>query len=94
MCGKCGIEIPLGRLKCVPNTKTCVKCSDVKYKAGITVTRGEGDHTYNETIIMEYDEFVQYEKMQEAKFGKRLDDFDNPDYFELDKKEKKSTDAE
>lgn len=32
---KCGSEIPPERLKILPDTKTCVKCSDVKKKKAI-----------------------------------------------------------
>ena len=39
----------------------CVNCSTVGAKRGIPVTRGTGDHTYTETLILDkeqYEEFV------------------------------------
>jgi hypothetical protein len=29
---KCGVQIPAARLKILPNTHTCVNCSDIKTK--------------------------------------------------------------
>ena len=45
------------RVEILPNVSTCVKCSDAKPKRSITVQLGEGDHTYNELIILEDDEY-------------------------------------
>lgn len=59
-CIKCGIDIPLKRIEILPHTKVCVNCSEVGRKGGITVQLGEGDHTYNEIIIMESTELEQY----------------------------------
>jgi hypothetical protein len=33
-CEKCGIEIPKIRLEAIPNTTTCVKCSDTERYRG------------------------------------------------------------
>jgi DNA-directed RNA polymerase subunit M/transcription elongation factor TFIIS len=68
-CISCGNEIHPKRLEILPSTTRCVSCSNTKQKAGITVTKGEGDHTYNETIIMEHDEYVKYKEL-EAKINK------------------------
>ena len=38
----------------------CVNCSTVGAKRGIPVTRGSGDHTYTETIIMEEDQYQEF----------------------------------
>ncbi len=51
-CVKCGNEIPSKRLELLPNTKTCVKCSDVQKVVGRITTVGEGDHTYNDLDII------------------------------------------
>lgn len=51
-CVKCGIEIHPLRIKVLPHTKVCVECSTTSPKQGITVQRGEGDHTYEETILI------------------------------------------
>jgi hypothetical protein len=56
-CKKCGDEIHPKRVEILPNVSTCVKCSEAKPKRSITVQLGEGDHTYNELIILEDDEY-------------------------------------
>ena len=66
LCKSCGEEIHPGRLKALPTATTCVECSTTGRKAGVTVTLGEGDHTYNEIIIMEHDEFVKYKEVEAA----------------------------
>ena len=38
----------------------CVNCSTVGAKRGIPVTRGSGDHTYTETIVMEEDQYQNF----------------------------------
>jgi RNA polymerase-binding transcription factor DksA len=60
LCVKCKMEIPEGRIKALPGTTTCVNCSSSKMKRSITVTKGEGEDTYNDIIIVEADE---YEKL-------------------------------
>ena len=69
LCIGCKQPIHPKRLEILPNAVKCVACSTVTKKAGITVTKGEGDHTYTETFIMEHDEFVKYKEV-EAKFNK------------------------
>ena len=61
-CKKCGDEIHPKRVEILPNVTTCVGCSGAKPKRSITVQLGEGDHTYNELIILEDEEY------QRAKF--------------------------
>ena len=80
---KCGIEIPQARIKILPNTKTCVNCSDVQTKKAIIVQQGEGDHTYNETIFLEHE---QYEKYVEAenKLRKQMKLTSKPEKINLD----------
>ena len=56
------------RLEILPSATRCVACSTATKKAGVTVTKGTGDHTYTETVIMEHDEFVKY-KEAEAKIN-------------------------
>ena len=79
LCIICNKQIHPKRLEILPNSTKCVECSTVNKKAGITIVRGEGDHTYNETIIMEHDEYVKYCKMEEKIYGKRKDDITHPD---------------
>jgi len=59
-CKKCGEMIPEGRLKALPNAQTCVACSSVQKKGVVTVMKGEGDHTWIETIHLEHDEHKKY----------------------------------
>jgi hypothetical protein len=66
LCKSCGEEIHPGRLKALPTATTCVEYSTTGRKAGVTVTLGEGDHTYNEIIIMEHDDFVKYKEVEAA----------------------------
>lgn len=78
-CISCGEEIHPKRLEILPSATRCVACSNTKQKAGITITKGEGDHTYNETIIMEHDEYVRYQEMESKIRGNRADDIAHPD---------------
>jgi hypothetical protein len=64
LCKSCGEEIHPCRLKALPTATTCVECSTTGRKAGVTVTLGEGDHTYNEIIIMEHEDFVKYKEVE------------------------------
>jgi len=56
-CLHCRQPIPEGRLKVLPNTKTCVSCSTTRMKRSITITAGEGEDTYNDIIIVEADQY-------------------------------------
>ena len=75
----------------MPDTFTCVKCSTTGKKAGVTVTLGEGDHTYNEVIIMDREDFIKYQELEHRLYGKRKDDISHPDEEEeiLDEEEEK-----
>lgn len=59
-CIKCKGVIPEGRLKALPNATTCVNCSSSKMKRAVTVTKGEGEDTYNDIVIMEADHYDQF----------------------------------
>jgi hypothetical protein len=59
-CLGCGEVIHPKRLEILPGTKYCVKCSDTGRKRGVTVQRGEGDHSYTDVVIMEEKQFIQY----------------------------------
>jgi hypothetical protein len=78
-CVSCGEEIHPKRLEILPNTTQCVKCSTTGKKAGVTVTLGEGDHTYNETVILEPEEFEKYQEIEYQLRGPRKDDIPHPD---------------
>jgi hypothetical protein len=68
-CVHCQQPIAQGRLKALPNTKTCVECSTAGMKRGLTVTLGEGDHTCNELVIMEEKEYFQYKQAEAKVYG-------------------------
>lgn len=69
LCVCCKQPIHPKRLEILPSATRCVACSTATKKAGVTITKGTGDHTYTETVIMEHDEFVKY-KEAEAKINK------------------------
>ena len=58
-CIKCGDDMPELRLTQY-GYKVCVNCSNVSTKRGIPVTKGPGDHTWTETIIMEEDQYEYF----------------------------------
>jgi hypothetical protein len=64
----CGAEIPEGRLKALPNTTTCMAHSETGRKGAVTVQIGEGDHTYNDIVILEPEQIEQYNQLMGA-FG-------------------------
>ena len=78
-CVACGEEIHPKRVEILPNAITCVSCSTTGKKAGVSVVLGEGDHTYNEIVIMEPEEFEQYKELEFKINGKRKDDIQHPD---------------
>ena len=58
-CVQCGTPMPELRLTKF-GYNFCVNCSTVGAKRGIPVTRGSGDHTYTETIVMEEDQYQNF----------------------------------
>jgi hypothetical protein len=79
LCISCNEPIHPKRLEIIPNAVKCVSCSTTSKKAAITITKGEGDHTYNETIIMERDEFNRLQELEYKINGKRKDSISHPD---------------
>jgi len=79
LCIGCGEPIHPKRLEIIPTAVKCVACSTTSKKAAITVTKGEGDHTYNETVIMDRDEFERLQELEFKIHGKRKDDISHPD---------------
>jgi hypothetical protein len=63
-CTGCGNQIHPKRVEILPHTKTCVDCSTTEKKGGLTIQLGEGDHTYNEVIIMDRADLNELEKLQ------------------------------
>ena len=58
-CVKCKEKIHPKRLSILPNTTTCTECSKTEKIKGIVVTVGEGDHTYNDLVLVHDDELEQ-----------------------------------
>ena len=54
---KCKEDMPELRLTQY-GYKVCVNCSSVSTKRGVSITKGSGDHTWTETVIMEEDQYV------------------------------------
>ena len=67
ICIKCREVIHPLRVKALPNTKTCVDCSTTGAKRGVPMMFGEKDHTWTDMVIMESDEFDQFEKASKQK---------------------------
>jgi hypothetical protein len=82
-CISCGVEIHPKRLEILPNTKHCVQCSDIGRKRGVTVQRGEGDHSYTDVVIMEEKQFIQYIIKDKSKKGSSKAEFQNFDDDEI-----------
>ena len=78
LCVKCRQEINPLRLKALPTAKTCVDCSTTGAKRGVPMMFGEKDHTWTDMVIMESDEFDQFEKA-----SKQKSTFDTLDKTEL-----------
>jgi hypothetical protein len=68
-CRSCGSDMPELRLTQY-GYNFCVTCSEngnkVKPKHGIPVMMGEGDHTWIETVIMDDDQYQQYQNQERA----------------------------
>lgn len=77
-CPKCGNDFPLKRKEL--GYHVCVNCSSVKPKVAITTVEGEGDHTYNDIIIMDQDQAMAIARKAAELSGQRADleviDFD------------------
>ena len=68
-CIKCKEDMPELRLTQY-GYKVCVNCSNVSTKRGVSITKGSGDHTWMETVIMEeyqYESFVHIATKERGK---------------------------
>ena len=75
LCTGCKNDIPQQRLDACPGTTKCINCSNVKTKKPITVTKGTGDNTYVETIIVDdslYNKYLQQEAAERRLIGKTM----------------------
>lgn len=61
ICVSCGNEINPLRVKALPSTKLCIGCAEGKVgrKRGVSVVYGEGDHIYNDIVILEEEDYVK-----------------------------------
>ena len=59
-CKVCGEQIHPKRLEIIPTATTCVPCSTTEKKGVVTVMKGQGDHTWVETIFLEPDVYKKY----------------------------------
>ena len=82
-CIKCKQEISPLRLKALPGTKTCVECSTVGAKKGVSMMYGEKDHTWNDMVILEADDADRIENTQPVK----SDGFDKSEMLDFEKEE-------
>ena len=56
-CRSCGVVIHPMRLEALPNTKVCVKCSQVSKKAGRLVAYGAGEEVETRLEIQDADTY-------------------------------------
>lgn len=64
-CKYCGNEIPEGRLKILPKTTTCVKCSDTEKVAGFPLITGKTE--YCDLQIVDQETCKKLNKLQNRK---------------------------
>jgi RNA polymerase-binding transcription factor DksA len=81
-CVVCGDEIHPKRLEILPGTRTCVKHSTTEKYRCLTVQYGEGDHTYDDIIILKEEDAWQLEQ-SEKNLRKNIE-LENEKDFEAD----------
>jgi hypothetical protein len=57
ICIKCNEIINPLRIKALPQTLTCVNCSTIGAKKGVSMMFGEKDHTWTDMVIVDSDKF-------------------------------------
>jgi hypothetical protein len=67
ICIRCGKEIPEARVKALPNTKTCVACSETSRVAGFPIVSGKT--TYSELQIVSQEKADELYEKQDRKGG-------------------------
>lgn len=66
-CKKCGDKIPQGRLDILPNTTTCVSCSDTsKWYVRSVIT---GKTTYSEVEVIKDSQVAESLKIMDQRAG-------------------------
>jgi len=81
-CKVCKQQINPKRLEILPNTYTCVNCSDSSRKGAITVMKGEGDHTWIETIQIDDPEAYNRYAEAESKLRKNISYSSQPEMLD------------
>ena len=61
ICIKCNEIINPLRIKALPQTLTCVNCSTIGAKKGVSMMFGEKDHTWTDMVIVDSDKFETME---------------------------------
>jgi len=80
-CPKCGNDFPEKRKEL--GYHVCINCSTVKPKVGVTTVEGTGDHTYNDIIIMDQDQYVSIARKEAELSGRKA----HIEMLDLDKDE-------
>lgn len=65
-CVVCNEEIHPKRLEILPGIKTCVKHSTTEKHKCVTVQYGEGDHTYNDVVILKEEDAWNLEQSEKS----------------------------
>lgn len=70
-CTVCGVEIPEGRLKILPNTKTCVNHSQASRYVGNIVSQGDAEagEAFQEFDILRSESDVRALELYRDKLG-------------------------
>lgn len=67
---KCGKEIHPKRLKVLPNTTTCVECSNIDKLVGVPIATGnKGEEVCNELNIMTQASYRNYSRLSKGTYG-------------------------
>jgi hypothetical protein len=82
-CKSCGEQIHPKRIEIIPNATSCVPCSTTEKRGAVTVMKGEGDHTWVETVFMEREDYNKYME-QEGKIKKIVASATKAEYQDYD----------
>jgi hypothetical protein len=83
-CIHCKQEINPLRIKALPTARTCVECSTTGPKRGVVATFGEKDHTWNDVVFLDDNQYDKYLKSQKkASFDKIPDEEESGEKVDL-----------
>jgi len=77
LCIFCSKEIHPYRLEILPETKTCITCSQEKPKAGRLIIHGTGEEIYTELQIIDNETHVRLAELIENYRGDLLDELED-----------------